>query len=156
MPDVFISYSAKDSEIAQQVYNRLEEYLLEPFLAEISIQEGEIWSEKILKALRSSKVVFFLASSNSTISPYVNQELGIAHDRGKEIVPILIDIAPADLPGMIKNYQALDMRTDNISKLDASIRRIALQLHSEFAFKFISAALITYGVVNYFTGDTKK
>ena len=54
MPDVFISYSTKDEQLAQFVKRHLVDEQLDVFLASISLRPGERWTPQILSALRKS------------------------------------------------------------------------------------------------------
>lgn len=76
MPDVFISYSAKDENLAQFVREHLRRQELDAFLASVSLNSGEKWRPQIIEALRNSEWVFLLVSKNALASPNVQQEVG--------------------------------------------------------------------------------
>lgn len=110
MTDVFISYSTADETLARGVHTALTQVGAKPFLASLSLQPGVNWTEEIFENLRRAEWVFFIASKAACASHAVQQELGASLVNKKHIIPILIDIAPEDLPGWTKNHQAIDMR----------------------------------------------
>ena len=155
MPDVFISYSSKDSEIAHAIYNKLVVEGIETYVAEISIEPGKVWKYDFKKNLRKSKFVFFIATQNSIQSAFVHNELGVADDRQKQIIPILIDVNHEELPGVSSDYQALDLRGKNIDDIDPLVKRIAEKLLTKDIVKFgIIAFLIGVAIKPFFEDDS--
>jgi hypothetical protein len=120
MADVFISYSTQDNKIAQFIYRHLIAENLSVFLAQISLLPGQKWEEEILRNLKGSPWVIFLASNSACRSAVVQQEMGVALATGKQIVPIVWDMDPATLPGWLAGFQALDLR--NLSSEEVNIR----------------------------------
>lgn len=84
---------------------------IKTFLAEVSLEPGSKWTPVIFDNLKSADWIFFLASKSSTQSAAVQQELGASLIQGKTIIPVLIDITPAELPGWIGNHQAVDLKS---------------------------------------------
>lgn len=109
MSSAFISYSVKDEEIATKLHNGLAKLGVPAFMAGISIDAGENWTDKIFSNLEESDWVFFIASKNSCESKAVQQELGASLIQKKTIIPILIDIKPEELPGWVGRHQAIDI-----------------------------------------------
>jgi hypothetical protein len=109
MPDVFISYSAQDEHTAKQVQRYFQANHVSAFLAPFSIQPGKKWSPAILSSLRQSRVVLVLASRAACASPFVNQEFGGSLALNKRIVPVVWDMRPEELPGWMKEFQAVDL-----------------------------------------------
>jgi hypothetical protein len=108
MATVFISYSSHDETIAKQLHAVLSQAGIPTFLAVISIQPGEEWTEEIFRNLQEATWVFFLASRNSCASPSVQQELGASLIQKKVVIPILLDITAEELPGWVDRRQAID------------------------------------------------
>jgi hypothetical protein len=52
MPDCFVSYSSKDEAFARAVHRDLAMHQLDVFMAAVSLQPGDPWSEKIRAALK--------------------------------------------------------------------------------------------------------
>ena len=110
MPDCFISYASPDEAFARYFAQFLEWQGLHPFMAKLSLSPGEEWSQETRAAHKSSPWVVFLASRSASASPSVQQEVGGAVFSGKNLVPVVWDMAPEELPGWAKEYQALDLR----------------------------------------------
>ncbi len=131
MPDIFISYSTADKQIAQFMHQHLSDEGIQVFLASASLQPGQQWSQEILSALRGSSWVLFLASRAACSSPWVQQELGAALISQKKLVPIVWDMPPSDLPGWIKNYQALNLTGASMEQVKSQMTAIASSIKSD-------------------------
>lgn len=125
MPDVFISYSAKDEKLAQFVRSHLVAQELDVFLASISLNAGEHWTPQIIEALRTSEWVFLLASKNALASANVQQEVGGAIFGKKKLVPIMWDVQPHDLPRWVSNYQGLVLTGATMENINLQISQLA-------------------------------
>ena len=129
----------------QKNYLTLENNGIDTFLAPLSITPGYKWSDEILDNLFDSSVVIFLASKNSCKSPYVQQELGVAIGQDKWIVPILLDISFSELPGWMKEYQAIDFSTGDFNSLKPIIQKIIIKSGIKEFAKFLGVfALIWF------------
>jgi hypothetical protein len=125
VPDVFISYSAKDEKLAQFVRSHLVAQELDVFLASISLNAGEHWTPQIIEALRTSEWVFLLASKNALASANVQQEVGGAIFGKKKLVPIMWDVQPHDLPRWVSNYQGLVLTGATMENINLQISQLA-------------------------------
>ncbi len=130
MPDCFISFVGKDRRLAESIHQDLVRHELDVFLAPISLQPGQDWSQEIQRALQNTRWVLFLASKEACSSPYVQQEVGGAFFGGKTIVPIVWDIAPDKLPGWAKQFQAVDLRGKTPQEIAARIQQVAARLRA--------------------------
>lgn len=110
MIDCFVSYTMQDAPLAGFLQQQLESAGVRTFIAPIRIRPGARWSEEIRTRLDESSVVFFLASQAACRSPSVMMEIGAAWAKGKTIIPIIWDMAPEELPGWMKERQAIDLR----------------------------------------------
>lgn len=135
--DVFISYSVKDSQIAQNLYAVLGIAGIEAFLAEISLRPGERWKDQILENLRQSKWVLFLATPNSCCSDAVKHEIGAALVLNKNLVSILIGVKPADVPDWVKDRQVVD--SSDSEQMRRFLKELGEKIKSD---KALTAALI--------------
>lgn len=139
MPDVFISYSTTDLELARLAHEHLRKQGLDSFMAEISLQPGQHWSEAILSNLRASDWVILLASQKACASPYVQQEFGVAlasaigavGGASKTIVPVVWDMEPSELPGWMSRFQAIDLRKNLLTGIGPSLDAIAQRIHAK-------------------------
>jgi len=130
MADVFISYSAKDEELAQFIREHLLKEELDVFLASISLNEGEHWTPQIVEALRNSEWVFLLASKNALASPNVQQEVGGAIFGKKKLVPIMWDVKPEDLPRWVADYQGLILNEATMEDINHQVSELAQKVKS--------------------------
>ncbi len=147
MPDIFISYSRVDHELAQFLLKHLREENLNVFIAPITIDPGETWRDGILENLRESDWLLFLASHDACKSAYVQQELGAAIGLEKKIVPVIWDMAPEELPGWIDQKQALDLRGASNIEIKAEVRRIAKRVKADIRKGYLIAGLIIAGII---------
>lgn len=126
MSDIFISYSAKDSQLGNWVGKGCSNFGLSYFLAEISLTGGKRWKQEILENLKASKYFFFLATNNSIQSDACKHEIGAALVTNKTLVPILNGIGFNDLPDWIKEFQGIRVengRIDDFQKLLSNIKK---------------------------------
>lgn len=91
MRDVFISYSTKDEEIANKIYQKLSDSGIECFLASHSIEMGTMWVTEIVRALKECSVFLLVVSDSSSNSAEVGKEVTMASTRRKTIIPVNID-----------------------------------------------------------------
>lgn len=91
---VFISYSRKDKDKADEIINFLEAKGIECWIDRTGIFSGYDFKEVIVDAIDASKIVVFLSSENSNLSDNVIREIGIAAEQKKTIIPLLLDDSP--------------------------------------------------------------
>ncbi|MEE0940059.1 toll/interleukin-1 receptor domain-containing protein [Methanobrevibacter sp.] len=91
--NVFISYSTRNSDIANRICYLLEENGLKCWIAPRNISSGKIYIEEIGDAIRSTKIVVLVYSSFSQASRYVNNEIEMAYSYNKPIISFNIDNA---------------------------------------------------------------
>jgi len=131
MPDVFISYSVKNEEIAKNIYDQLKLKSLDVFLAPISLQPGHHWTPQIMDALRNSDWVFLLATKAALASPNVQQEIGGAIFGKKKLVPIMWDIEPGELPRWIADFQGLVLKSSTIEDIGRQVTQLAEKVKAD-------------------------
>lgn len=143
MADCFISYASSDEQLAMYVAQYLHWRGLDVFMARLSLQPGDMWNAEIQNALRTTPWVVFLASRAACASAYVQQEVGGAVFCGKKLVPVIWDMAPSDLPGWAKHYQALDLHGLPSHVVAQQIEHIAEAIHASKR----QGALIAGGII---------
>ena len=109
--DVFISYTAGDAAIANELRNDLEKNGLKCFMAEKDIQVATEWQESIRAALIGSKRVLVLLTPRSINRPWVLMETGAAWVLGKALIPALSHVAANELLDPIRRHQARVIET---------------------------------------------
>jgi len=103
---VFVSYSTNDFPIVDHVQSLLASPEVDVFVADYSVSPSEPLGETILQALRSCDLFILLWSRNSKASEWVSQEIGVAIDQNKTILPIVLEDG-LKLPGFISNLKYL-------------------------------------------------
>lgn len=131
MPDVFVSYSAHDEQLAQFVRSHLLSQNLEVFIASISLNSGARWTPQVKTALRASDWVFLLASKAALQSPYVQMEMGGAVFGEKKLVPIMWDVEPSDLPRWVSDYQGLVLKNASSEDINVQMSHLAAVVKAE-------------------------
>lgn len=126
MPDLFISYSRKDSEQALALAERLRSSGIDVWIDQHGIEAAKTWSEEIVNAIEGSTAFAVLLSRSSIASDNVARELALAHESERAVIPIAID--DVRLPAKFK-YQL------------AGIQRVAF---TDFAA--IRSALVAMGL----------
>lgn len=89
--DIFISYSTKDTEIAEGVCDALEENGLECWIAPRNISHGVSFPKQIVSGIKTATLIVLIYSQNAQDSEYVNKEMYTAFSNRKHILPVLID-----------------------------------------------------------------
>ena len=99
---VFISYSRKDSGVADRICEELDKAGITYFIDRESIKGSEDFPEMISHAIRESELFLFLASRNSYQSTFTNKEIVYAVNNcpNSAILPYIID--DSDLPNNIE------------------------------------------------------
>ena len=90
MYDIFLSYSTKDRDRLQPLFQALEQQRWSVFWDHQSIHTGENWHRKIYQAISESRCVVVVWSKSSVDSEYVLEEAAKAKARNV-LLPIRID-----------------------------------------------------------------
>lgn len=124
--NIFISYSAKDSDIAQALIKDLDKRGIYVW-KDRDIAAGEKWMQKIEKALREAEYFIFLLTPDFLASEWSNVEMGVALSRQAtseniQIIPIML--RDVRLPYTLSAFTYLDAREDDISLIGEKISEI--------------------------------
>lgn len=112
--DVFISYSSKNSEIADEICRLLEDNGIGCWIAPRDIPTGQKYASVISAAIKSCKITLLLFSEHAALSPWVESEIAMAFDNKKLIIPFKIDDVE------LEKYPEFDIRLSNKHWVDAS------------------------------------
>lgn len=104
----FISYSREDKEIIYPIFQIMQVVAKQIFYDATGIKPGDDWQLVILEALESCDTVILFWCSHAKNSEYVKLEYEFAINKGKKIIPILID--STELPDEVSKFQYIDMR----------------------------------------------
>lgn len=89
--DVFISYSTRNSDIANKICYVLEQNNLQCWIAPRNISSGKNYIDEIASGIKSAKIIVLVYSKYSQESKYVNNEINMAFSNNKPILSFNID-----------------------------------------------------------------
>lgn len=94
---VFISHSSQQAAEAKRVCEYLESQGIPCWIAPRNIKPGGNYATQIVRAIRSCSALVLLASENTNVSGHVSNEVSLAFDSKKTIIPFkLEDVAFSD------------------------------------------------------------
>lgn len=99
---VFISYASSDRAVADSVCAALERAGVNCWIAPRDVTPGELYSEAIVHAIDSAKVVVLVLSQNAAVSQHVLREVERASSKRHPVVSFRIDLAP--LPAALEYF----------------------------------------------------
>lgn len=88
---IFISYSSKNGEFAFKACEKIEKSGYSCWIAPRNEQAGLSYGLQITNAIKEASVVVLLYSAAANNSQHVLNEVGIAFDNDKKIVPLMLD-----------------------------------------------------------------
>ncbi|KAF0109539.1 MAG: hypothetical protein FD163_760 [Hyphomonadaceae bacterium] len=98
MADIFISHSTKDIEISNAICKAIEDYGYTCWISDRDILGGMDFAETIAIAIERCKIMVLVFSQNSNTSPEVKNEIVLAGQSMKVVIPLLtenIKVSPA-------------------------------------------------------------
>ncbi len=122
MPEIFISYSRKDSAQAELLAEMLGSAGLSCWIDKQGIDVATLWSGEIVDAIDGCKAFLVLLSTASTQSTNVQKEVALASERKKKILPL--DLEPVALSRDLAYHLAGIQRTA-MTNIDAIIRALS-------------------------------
>src|SRR5438552_11502374 len=90
-PDVFVSYSSADRDRVLPIADRLAAAGISIWLDRHEIVAATSWAEEIVRAIGACKVVLLMCSDASMRSWAVKQEIQLAGERRKALLPLLLE-----------------------------------------------------------------
>src|SRR5678815_1625449 len=107
----FLSYSRQDEQAARQLVEAMRSRGLYVWRDVDEIEPGTRWQQALERGLQGASAILYLASRNTAESKWIGYELGAFLDRGRAVIPIILDDAgPAAIPESLKAVQWLDAR----------------------------------------------
>ena len=94
MHEVFISYSSKDKAIADAICHVLEHNGVICWIAPRDVRPGIPYAREIISGIKKCQVMILVFTSFSNSSEHVGNEIDMAFNNGKTIIPFLIDETP--------------------------------------------------------------
>jgi hypothetical protein len=126
--DVFISYSRKNQDDADWLYEELRRQRpdLRVFIDRVSMRVGSSWQQKLYRALDESQQVIALLSPDYIASTICQEEFNIAVARNRDHEGVLVPLYlyDAQLPTYIKLLNYIDLRADVRGGLSAICQQL--------------------------------
>ena len=131
--DVFISYSRKDSQIADEICHIFARNGISYWNDRGGITSGQAFHSEIVQAIKKSKITVFVSSANSNVSKFTIKEIVIAFNNEKHIIPFCIDKAPfADsIELYLCDLDRISYHLDKESSLQKLVDDVSRLLHKE-------------------------
>jgi hypothetical protein len=104
---IFVSYSSSDRPFALGLVKELQSLGANVWIDQLGIGLGENWDNAIEEALEKSETFMLILSPTSVESPNVQDEVSIAINTKKKLVPILIK--ECELPMRLQRRQYADL-----------------------------------------------
>jgi WD40 repeat protein len=126
----FISYSRVDRAFVKRLAAALEAAGRDPWVDLEDIPPSVDWNERIRRAILEKDAVVFVLTESSASSRRCREEVDLAVEAGKRIVPIRLDSVPSDhVPDEIKkrNYFEFDQ-----SDFEGSVARLIEVLDADY------------------------
>lgn len=127
--DVFISYSRKDSEIANKIYDALVAEGVNCFIDREGISGGADFPTVLSEAIMGAKVLLLVASENSYASEFTQKELtfAVSNKGSRFIFPVIVDgsTLPKNLEFLLSNinWRTLSSRYRIEKELVADVKK---------------------------------
>jgi adenylate cyclase len=121
MADIFISYSSKDREKAEQFTELLSSAGLSVWIDQAGLEVSNSWSKEIVAAINDCKAFVVLLSPNSLESHNVIKEVSLASEKRKKILPL--ELEPITLTDDFE-YQLAGIHRTSMTNIDSIIRAL--------------------------------
>lgn len=109
---IFVSYSSKDRPFALGLVKELQSLGANVWIDQLGIGLGENWDNAIEEALEKSETFMLILSPTSVESPNVQDEVSIAINTNKKMVPILIEECKLPMRWQRRQYADLANNPD--------------------------------------------
>jgi len=125
----FISYSRINKEFATKLTKGLRSAGYPVWFDQLDIPTGARWDDEVEKALRECNIFMVILTPASITSENVKDEIGYAIDRGKRILPVLLE--DCDVPLRLRRFQYVDFTTKSFEEGFESAKELLKDLIEE-------------------------
>ena len=127
MKTYFLSYARADEAVALKFADDLIGARVSVWVDQYDIRPSQHWDRAVEAAVRACEGMIVILSPRSVASPNVADEVSVAIDDGKDLIPILIE--PCVLPLRMTRMQFIDAARD----YDAALRRCLAAITGDVA-----------------------
>ena len=118
MTQVFLSYADEDRATMEKIRNSLRRAGITVWTNRTDIKTGEVFAEAINRGIEQADNLVYLLSPDSINSTYCQQELDLAVELNKRIIPVLVRETEArQIPKALEYLHYIDL-TDNVKEED--------------------------------------
>ena len=134
--DVFISYSRKDSDVANRIYDALAAEGISCFIDREGISAGADFPSVLADAIMEAKLMLLVASENSYASEFTKKELTFAfNNKGSNFIfPLIVDGSslPKDIEFLLSNinWRTLSFRYTIEQEMVAEVKKKLADPHA--------------------------
>ena len=128
----FLSYARADAPIALKLADDLIAAGASVWVDQYDIRPSQHWDRAVEDAVRGCEGMIVVLSPRSTASPNVADEVSVAIDSGKTVIPVLVEACT--LPLRMTRMQFIDATQDYdqalkscVSEINGAARRSAVQ-----------------------------
>jgi len=131
--DVFVSYARVDQDTVAGYVARLREADISIWIDQQGIEGSDLWSGKIVDAIKSAKVFMVFCSNNSFRSVNVTREIFLAAEEGSAFLPIYLEAAeaPAAIRYHFAGIQHIEAFKQDFEQTVAEIVRVVVRMEQE-------------------------
>lgn len=128
--EVFLSHATSDTKHVALVKRQIEALGITVYLAEHDPKPGTVVAQRVQDAIHRCHALVVLITTNSVNSAYVQQEVGIAHECDKPIVPIVEKGIDTRRLGILQGIEYLELDLEHpaetMAKMTASLQPLVL------------------------------
>lgn len=132
-PKIFISYSHKDKEFVEKLYNELNGLRFDILWDKNEIQVGDDIKKKTSELLESSDYLLFVSSQNSSSSKWATMEIDKALELKKKVLPIVIDESKP--PKIISSVLYANFSSSFDEGMDELVLALRARRHKKYMHK---------------------
>jgi len=122
---IFVSYSSKDRPFALGLVKELQKLGANVWIDQLGIKLGDNWDDAIEEALKKSETIMIILSPTSVESVNVQDEVNIAINAKKKMVPILIK--ECELPMRLQRREYADLANNPDKAIHDILNFLGLQ-----------------------------
>ncbi len=132
MPDVFLSYSRRDSEFVARLAEGLKVRGKDVWFDIDGIRDAELFPLALRRAIEGSDAFVFVISPESVASAFCEQEVAHAAELNKRIVPLVLRVVPDEqIPDEIRYRNWIPVGGEGTSTVERVVAAIETDLDWE-------------------------
>lgn len=112
---VFLSYAAKQKNLAEDVASQLRVMGIEPGNLHDEFAVGDNIRDEIKMRIQESAAVIALVTPDSLDSEWLSYELGVAYGLERQVIPLVINVTADQLPEQLSSRMMI--RLENLDRV---------------------------------------